>query len=116
MDTTTSLQRRRRLVRRLFPYHQRDHRPWILASGAKESKRLGSNPLHVVQTFIVTLINANEDGKIIVTTTTSKVSATATVSLKYQLLNPSRVFQEVVESARAVVLVGYFPFPRLNLN
>lgn len=78
----------------------------MAAAGSKEFRRSGNNPpLHAVQAFILTLINANEDGKIIVTTTMSKGSSAA-VTLKYQLLNPSRVFQEVVEGARAVILAG----------
>lgn len=79
------------------------------ASGTKALKHPTQTnpPLHAVQNFLVTLINADVDGKIIINATKSK-GAMPSITLKYQLLNPSRVFQEVVENARSVILVRSF--------
>lgn len=79
---------------------------------AKEAQAAGKTfhqgttpPLHLVQSWIVTLSNANEDGKLVITVSRSK-SSSPDVTLKYQLLNPSRVFRDIVDSARSVVLAG----------
>ncbi|GBE87470.1 ATP-dependent DNA helicase CHL1 [Sparassis crispa] len=71
---------------------------------AKLSKlaRLSSNtpPLHAVENFISALTAASDDGRV----TFSMVDRQ--VEIKYQHLNPSTYFQEVIDEARSVVLAG----------
>jgi chromosome transmission fidelity protein 1 len=62
-------------------------------------------PLHAVETFILTLTNANEDGRVFVNVWPPSKDGNGHVILKYQLLNPSREFKEVVDAARSVILV-----------
>ncbi|KAG8774166.1 ATP-dependent DNA helicase chl1 [Serendipita sp. 411] len=76
-----------------------------IASGERYLGQRNANPpLHLVQNWIITLTNANEDGKIVTSVSTPKDSGPI-VTLKYQLLNPSRIFRDIVEDARSVVLV-----------
>lgn len=51
----------------------------------------------------MTLVNPDEDGRIFITRPEANGDA---VQLKYQLLNPSSHFKEVVDHARAIVLAG----------
>ncbi|KAF9485868.1 DNA repair helicase [Pholiota conissans] len=62
-------------------------------------------PLHMVEDFMLSLTNTNTDGRITLSLINGSRKDT-TVELKYQLLNPSPNFMEVVEEARSVVLAG----------
>ncbi|KAG8888047.1 ATP-dependent DNA helicase chl1 [Tulasnella sp. 332] len=82
-------------------------------SGSSSARRGVTPPLHAVESFLLALTNASEDGRIFVSathSTTTASNATAkpsiVVQLKYQLLNPAEHFKEVVDSARSVVLAG----------
>ncbi|RDX47561.1 DNA repair helicase [Lentinus brumalis] len=57
-------------------------------------------PLHAVESFIMALTTASEDGRV----TFSMVDGQ--VEIKYQHLNPATHFQEVIEVARSVILAG----------
>ncbi|KAI0710304.1 DNA repair helicase [Cerioporus squamosus] len=57
-------------------------------------------PLHAVESFIMALTTASEDGRV----TFSMVDCQ--VEIKYQHLNPATHFQEVIEAARSVILAG----------
>ncbi|KAJ7164685.1 helicase C-terminal domain-containing protein [Mycena crocata] len=62
-------------------------------------------PLHVVEAFLLSLTDTNEDGRL----TFSLVRTPAgqeEVEMRYQLLNPAPHFLEVVECARSVILAG----------
>ncbi|ELU36981.1 CHL1 helicase [Rhizoctonia solani AG-1 IA] len=61
-------------------------------------------PLHAIESLLLALANPDEDGRIFLNKTGSP--GAETVQLKYQLLNPSTHFREVVEKARSVVLAG----------
>ncbi|KAG9035892.1 ATP-dependent DNA helicase chl1 [Tulasnella sp. JGI-2019a] len=66
-------------------------------------------PLHAVESFLLALTNASEDGRILVSAIRSPSAInppTFTIQLKYQLLNPAEHFREVVTSARSVILAG----------
>jgi chromosome transmission fidelity protein 1 len=58
------------------------------------------SPLRVVHELISSLVNPDEDGRIILSKTEQ------TTSIKYLLLNPSNVFRQVVEEARSVIFAG----------
>ncbi|KAG6845118.1 hypothetical protein H0H87_000545 [Tephrocybe sp. NHM501043] len=68
------------------------------------SRRGEIPPLKVVEAFLVSLTGATDDGRV----TFSLVGSpdNETVELKFQLLNPSPPFKEVVDAARSVVLAG----------
>lgn len=53
-----------------------------------------------VQSFILSLMNPSEEGKLFYQKDGEKVS------LKYMLLDPTNHFREIVEDARAVILAG----------
>ncbi|KAI0753454.1 DNA repair helicase [Daedaleopsis nitida] len=57
-------------------------------------------PLHSIESFIVALTASSDDGRV----TLSMVDGQ--VEIKYQHLNPATYFQEVIETARAVILAG----------
>ncbi|KAG9096173.1 ATP-dependent DNA helicase chl1 [Ceratobasidium sp. 370] len=72
---------------------------------AANARRKGvTPPLHAVESLLLALANPDEDGRIFLSRAGSPGAETA--HLKYQLLNPSTHFREVVESARSVVLAG----------
>lgn len=71
------------------------------------SRRGVTPPLHTVETFLLALTNASEDGRILVSVIRpSNPDSAPTVQLKYQLLNPADHFKEVVTTARSVILAG----------
>ncbi|KAG8811441.1 ATP-dependent DNA helicase chl1 [Serendipita sp. 399] len=95
-----------KVARKISGYCDKIDEKERIAAGGKDSRPKNTNPpLHVVQNWIITLLNANEDGKIVASVSIPKDSSPA-VTLKYQLLNPSRVFREIVDEARSVVLAG----------
>ncbi|KAI0644923.1 DNA repair helicase [Trametes meyenii] len=57
-------------------------------------------PLHAVESFISALSASSDDGRV----TLSFVDGQ--VEIKYQHLNPATYFQEVIDSARSVILAG----------
>ncbi len=66
---------------------------------------------HQVEAFLLSLTDARDDGRIILSTEarsghTGVDGAKHVVSLKYMLLNPAERFKEVVDSARCVILAG----------
>ncbi|KAG8738501.1 ATP-dependent DNA helicase chl1 [Ceratobasidium sp. 414] len=72
---------------------------------AANARRKGvTPPLHAIESLLLALANPDEDGRIFLSRVGSP--GAETVHLKYQLLNPSTHFREVVESARSVVLAG----------
>ncbi|PVF94648.1 DNA repair helicase [Serendipita vermifera] len=95
-----------KVARKISGYNDKVTAKEARDSGIKAQASTTTPPLHIVQNFIITLVNANEDGKVIITVPQSRGSASSGVSLKYQLLNPSRVFQPIVQNARSVILAG----------
>lgn len=77
-------------------------------NGKSTSRRKGQTPpLHAVESFLLGLTNASEDGRVFLSVQPSvQPNGGPVVSLKYQLLNPSRHFEEIVAAARSVVLAG----------
>ncbi|KAJ1303466.1 hypothetical protein OPQ81_011654 [Rhizoctonia solani] len=72
---------------------------------AANARRKGATPpLHAIESLLLALANPDEDGRIFLSRTGNPGAETA--QLKYQLLNPSTHFREVVEKARSVVLAG----------
>ncbi|KAK7691295.1 hypothetical protein QCA50_004689 [Cerrena zonata] len=57
-------------------------------------------PLHAVEGFIVALTATSDDGRVTFSCTEGQVE------IKYQHLNPATYFQDVVKTARSVVLAG----------
>ncbi|KAF8837930.1 DNA repair helicase [Paxillus ammoniavirescens] len=62
-------------------------------------------PLHAVEAFMVGLAGAREDGRVIFAIMDDNIQSEG-VEMKYQLLNPSTAFREVVDTARSVILAG----------
>ncbi|KAI1785288.1 DNA repair helicase [Ganoderma leucocontextum] len=57
-------------------------------------------PLHAVESFIVALAASSDDGRV------NCSIVDGSVEIKYQHLNPATYFQEVVDTARSVILAG----------
>ncbi|KZT56338.1 DNA repair helicase [Calocera cornea HHB12733] len=71
---------------------------------ATKSRRSASPPLHAVESFLMALMNKDNDGRVHISKSSN--DGKEIVVLRYQLLNPARQFREVVDEARAVVLAG----------
>ncbi|EPQ26870.1 uncharacterized protein PFL1_05505 [Pseudozyma flocculosa PF-1] len=92
-----------------------------LTTTTRSSDGEGPSPIaamHAIESFILSLANRTEDGRVLLglqpprsrsalEPSSGGVVATApSMTLKYQLLNPSHVFKTLVEEARSVVLAG----------
>ncbi|OXG31727.1 chromosome transmission fidelity protein 1 [Cryptococcus neoformans Ze90-1] len=60
---------------------------------------------HNVESFLLSLVDAKDDGRILLSIDDLNESESVVV-IKYVLLNPSERFKEVVEEARSVILAG----------
>ncbi|KAK8869549.1 hypothetical protein IAR55_000116 [Kwoniella newhampshirensis] len=61
---------------------------------------------HIVEAFLLSLVDAKDDGRVLISVEDSTTISTPVVAIKYLLLNPAERFKEVVEQARSVVLAG----------
>lgn len=61
---------------------------------------------HQVESFLLSLTDANEDGRVLISSTPSADPTISKVTLKYILLNPAEHFKDLVEDARCIVLAG----------
>ncbi|KIJ59456.1 hypothetical protein HYDPIDRAFT_118436 [Hydnomerulius pinastri MD-312] len=78
------------------------------AEGSKHKKQSPARttpPLHTVEAFMLGIAGAREDGRVIFSIAGDHTQSEE-VEVKYQLLNPSTTFREVVDAARSVVLAG----------
>lgn len=66
----------------------------------RPSSYVATPPLHTIEALMLGLAGASEDGRLIFS------AIEDTVEIKYQLLNPSALFRDIVEVARSVVLAG----------
>ncbi|KAG2758164.1 DNA repair helicase [Suillus brevipes Sb2] len=66
----------------------------------KHSSGVATPPLHMIEALMLGLAGASEDGRLMFS------AVGDTVEVKYQLLNPSALFRDVVDVARSVVLAG----------
>lgn len=66
----------------------------------RHSSGVATPPLHTIEALMLGLAGASEDGRVIFS------AVGDVVEVKYQLLNPSALFRDVVEVARSVVLAG----------
>jgi chromosome transmission fidelity protein 1 len=94
-----------KIARKISGYNEKEAEKE--SNGASNRRKGATPPLHAVETFILTLTNANESGRVFVNVQPPSKDGNGVghVTLKYQLLNPSREFKEVVDSARSVILV-----------
>ncbi|GAA6010780.1 hypothetical protein JCM11491_002942 [Sporobolomyces phaffii] len=88
------------------------------AQGRQAVRNNATRALHQIQQFIVSLANADRDGRILVSLSPRSLAQAASptsgdsgglssdVTLKYMLLAPSDSFREIAEEARSVVLAG----------
>jgi Rad3-related DNA helicase len=61
---------------------------------------------HQVESFLLSLTDANDDGRILLHAAPSASGEPVKVTLKYILLNPAEHFKTLVDEARCVVLAG----------
>jgi chromosome transmission fidelity protein 1 len=55
----------------------------------------------LVESFLLSLVDAKDDGRILIS-----LEENNTVTLRYMLLNPAERLEEVVDSARSIILAG----------
>ncbi|WWC89834.1 uncharacterized protein L201_004762 [Kwoniella dendrophila CBS 6074] len=60
--------------------------------------------LHIVESFLLSLVDAREDGRVILSR--EENNGNQIMAIKYVLLNPAERFKEIVEEARSVILAG----------
>ncbi|KAF8558368.1 DNA repair helicase [Imleria badia] len=77
----------------------------ISDSVSKKPATRGTPPLHAIEALMVGLVGAREDGRVILSVVGDGTHPEE-LEIKYQLLNPSTTFREVVDSARSVILAG----------
>ncbi|CCM02979.1 uncharacterized protein FIBRA_05094 [Fibroporia radiculosa] len=76
---------------------------------AKVARLSGSTPpLHAVESFITALTSANDDGRVSFSLENDQLE------IKYQHLNPSTHFQDVIDVARSIILAGGTMSPANN--
>ncbi|BGP16056.1 hypothetical protein JCM10213_006808 [Rhodosporidiobolus nylandii] len=77
------------------------------AGGRQAVRANATRSLHHIQQFILSLANADRDGRILLSQAKSdKDNGKVEVTLKYMLLAPSESFRDVAEEAKSVVLAG----------
>ncbi|WVQ99004.1 hypothetical protein IAU59_006136 [Kwoniella sp. CBS 9459] len=76
-----------------------------VARSASSSRHASIAAFHVVETFLLSLVDAKDDGRVLLSLD-ELPSGSKVVTIKYVLLNPAERFKEVVEQARSVVLAG----------
>ncbi|KNZ60144.1 hypothetical protein VP01_1604g5 [Puccinia sorghi] len=59
-----------------------------------------------IEAFILAMSNADKEGRILMVSERSTPSDEPTITIKYQLLDPSSSFSDVVTQARSVILAG----------
>ncbi|KIM43305.1 hypothetical protein M413DRAFT_18375 [Hebeloma cylindrosporum] len=97
--------KRSKVARKIAGYSDKQAEEEMDTAKKRQIKRGSIPPLHIVEDFMLSLTNTNTDGRVTFTLVNT-AGQEASVDLKYQLLNPSPHFREVVEDARAVVLAG----------
>ncbi|KAF9462983.1 helicase C-terminal domain-containing protein [Collybia nuda] len=96
--------RRSKVARKIAGYSDKETRKNGNGDHLQMVKRGAVPPLHVVEAFLISLTGNNEDGR--VTFSLYEKPDQEGIEIKYQLLNPSPQFQDVVDVARSVILAG----------
>ncbi|GAA6002475.1 hypothetical protein JCM10207_001141 [Rhodosporidiobolus poonsookiae] len=80
------------------------------AAGRQAVRANATRSLHHIQQFILSLANADREGRILLSRSSLKDATDSKgkvdVTLKYMLLAPADSFREVAEEARSIVLAG----------
>ncbi|CDR88405.1 related to CHL1-protein of the DEAH box family [Sporisorium scitamineum] len=76
------------------------------ADAAPSTSQSAISSMHVIESFILSLANRSEDGRVVLSSATDSSTGETIVRAKYQLLNPSHVFKSLVDEARSVILAG----------
>ncbi|KAG1684732.1 ATP-dependent DNA helicase DDX11 [Nymphon striatum] len=74
----------------------------LLSQSEKNISYMSSSSLFQLEAFLLALTSANEDGRILKTTTERLGSST----MKFLMLNPASHFHEIVSEARCVIVAG----------
>ncbi len=75
----------------------------LLTATDRQTSQSAIAAFHQVETFLLSLADSNEDGRIVITQATT--SNTQSI-IRYMLLNPAEHFKAVVNEARCIVLAG----------
>ncbi|KAF9534507.1 helicase C-terminal domain-containing protein [Crepidotus variabilis] len=94
-----------KVARKIASYADKQAEKDTDPSTKKEIRKGMVPPLHVVEDFMLALMNTNDDGRVTLSLV-SRPGQEDTIAIRYQLLNPSPHFMEIVEEARSVVLAG----------
>ncbi|KAF9026117.1 DNA repair helicase [Hymenopellis radicata] len=91
-----------KIARKIASYSDKENDKKADPSKPNLARRGAIPPLNTVEDFLLSLTSASDDGRV----SLSLVGPSQDVEIKYQLLNPSPSFLEVVDVARSVVLAG----------
>lgn len=86
--------------------HQSITRFFLNLETAFQTRSTFVTGFYKIQAFVLALSNADQDGRVLHTAERASMDKQFSVTLKYQLLNPSESFRDVVTEARAVILAG----------
>ncbi|EST05055.1 ATP-dependent helicase, C-terminal [Kalmanozyma brasiliensis GHG001] len=73
---------------------------------APTTNQTAISSMHAIESFILSLANRSEDGRVVLSCTSDSSTDESIVRAKYQLLNPSHIFKSLVDEARSVILAG----------
>ena len=77
------------------------------APGRQAVRSNATRQLHSFQTFLVSLTNAETEGRVLLTAEPNlKLGGKVDVTLTYMLLAPSNSFRDIAEESRSVILAG----------
>lgn len=76
------------------------------AEEAPSTNQSAISSMHAIESFILSLANRSEDGRVVLSRTSDSSTGESIVRAKYQLLNPSHIFRSLVDEARSVILAG----------
>lgn len=92
------------IARKVAGYAEKREMREAASNGTREKSAGQSavSAMHSVETFILSLANKKDDGRVLC----SVRGDPPLVTLKYQLLNPAEAFMDIVDQAKAVILAG----------
>jgi Rad3-related DNA helicase len=77
------------------------------SQGAKrDAAHSNISAFHQVETFLLSLTEANEDGRVLLISEPQIKEKAPKLSLRYILLNPADHFSSVLQEARSIILAG----------
>lgn len=92
------------IARKVAGYAEKREKKEAAVTETSVMSQSAVSAMHSVETFILSMANKRDDGRILCTLRNDHDAPL--VTMKYQLLNPSEALTDIVRQARAVILAG----------